>query len=349
MFIKLSAVPWMRYTAIAALVAVAPACAGGGSDGGPRATGNGLPECADASLSVVEPVPALTFAPTYIARSEGFFERYGLTVEQLNTSGGGPDLAALMAGDVEFNSAPGDYNILAYAQGAKNVIPIYQSLHKSTIDLALSAKAAEAAGVTQESPIEERLAALGGLKIGVTRPGSLTSHTADYMLEVADASADVIAVGSGTTMLAAYKAGTVDAVLTGPPIPKAAAQTDNGVMIYGSELPGISPFMMNNYNTRKRYMDEHPGCVARFVAAVHDANQWIMDQPAERIADSLSQYFTEIDRELLVDAVVRIKEAINPTGIQSVESVENTLDFLGNDDVSAEELMDLWNPEFVPQ
>ena len=48
------------------------------------------------------PVVALTTAPVYLAEAKGYFAQEGLTVDITMTGGGGPDIKALIAGDVDF-------------------------------------------------------------------------------------------------------------------------------------------------------------------------------------------------------------------------------------------------------
>ena len=48
------------------------------------------------------PVVALTTAPVYLAEAKGYFAQEGLSVELNVTGGGGPDIKALIAGDVDF-------------------------------------------------------------------------------------------------------------------------------------------------------------------------------------------------------------------------------------------------------
>jgi len=48
------------------------------------------------------PVVALTTAPVYLAEAKGYFAQEGLSVDLTVTGGGGPDIKALIAGDVDF-------------------------------------------------------------------------------------------------------------------------------------------------------------------------------------------------------------------------------------------------------
>src|SRR6266511_4641167 len=54
------------------------------------------------------PVVAHSMTPVYIAQSKGFFADEKLDPDITSTGGGGPDIRALIAGDVEFSFTTGD-------------------------------------------------------------------------------------------------------------------------------------------------------------------------------------------------------------------------------------------------
>ena len=68
------------------------------------------------------PVVALTTAPVYIAEAKGYFVQEGLNVELTVTGGGGPDIKALIAGDVDFTYTASDQVILPWQEGKRMVM-----------------------------------------------------------------------------------------------------------------------------------------------------------------------------------------------------------------------------------
>ena len=65
------------------------------------------------------PVVAHSMTPVYLAQSKGFFADEKLEVDITSTGGGGPDIRALIAGDVDFSFTTGDNVILAHQEGKK--------------------------------------------------------------------------------------------------------------------------------------------------------------------------------------------------------------------------------------
>ena len=53
------------------------------------------------------PVVAHSMTPVYVAQTRGFFSDEKLEIDITSTGGGGPDIRALIAGDVEFSFTTG--------------------------------------------------------------------------------------------------------------------------------------------------------------------------------------------------------------------------------------------------
>src|SRR5438128_1493483 len=94
----------------------APAAGGGGGQptgGGPAAPAasgqapapaGGTAAPTPLKLRVSQPLDALSLASMYVARGNGYFTDDGIDLEVITFSGGGPDVQALIAGDVEFDA-----------------------------------------------------------------------------------------------------------------------------------------------------------------------------------------------------------------------------------------------------
>ena len=154
------------------------------------------------------PVVALTTAPVYLAEAKGYFAQEGLSVELNVTGGGGPDIKALIAGDVDFTYTASDQVILPWQEG-KRLVMVMGVIPRALINWAMHKDVAQAKGITEKSPLADKLKALRGLTIGSTQPGSLTANLAAYTLRkaglVPQQDANVIPVGSGLTWLAALE------------------------------------------------------------------------------------------------------------------------------------------------
>lgn len=344
----------------AALLGLALALASCGGDGGDQVADtaeeqDGLPPCEQTDIMHTQPVHSLGYAPVYIARTEGFFEEVGLQVEQVNTGGGGPDLQAMLAGEAQFNSGGGTYQVDALREN-QEVLTIYNYRDREIVDVTLSHEAAEAAGVDEDSSLEDRIEALRGTTIGATRPGALTYHIARAVVRAGgmdpDTDVEIIGAGSGAEIIAAIAQGQVDAILVTQPQPYQAVHDGHGIELISNsrgEIEELDPFSGGNIYTTPAFVEEHPGCVERYMSAVHEANQWFLENDIDTVAESLADEFGDFAPEVLSYSIELVQEAGNASGELDPAAVENVLWAVDEQEVTVDQIMDHYTDEFIPQ
>jgi ABC-type nitrate/sulfonate/bicarbonate transport system substrate-binding protein len=204
------------------------------------------------------PVVALTTAPVYLAEAKGYFAQEGLSVELNVTGGGGPDIKALIAGDVDFTYTASDQVILPWQEG-KRLVMVMGVIPRALINWAMHKDVAQAKGITEKSPLADKLKALRGLTIGSTQPGSLTANLAAYTLRkaglVPQQDANVIPVGSGLTWLAALEQRKVDVALMSPPLPDTAVARGFAILLIDNargEDPALAEFLQQVLGIERR-------------------------------------------------------------------------------------------------
>ncbi len=94
------------------------------------------------------PVIAHSMAPVFLAQNKGFFADEKLEVDVTSTNGGGPDIRALIAGDVDFSFTTGDNVILAQQEG-KKLVMVMSGLNRLFINWAMHKDVAKSKGVTE--------------------------------------------------------------------------------------------------------------------------------------------------------------------------------------------------------
>ena len=195
------------------------------------------------------PVVALTTAPVYLAEAKGYFAQEGLTVDITMTGGGGPDIKALIAGDVDFTYTASDQVILPWQEG-RRLTMVMGVIPRALINWAMHKDVAQAKGITEKSPLADKLKALRGLTIGTTQAGSLTANLAAYTLRkaglVPQQDATVIPIGSGLIWLAALEQRKVDAALMSPPLPDTAVARGYAILLIDNargEDPALAEFL----------------------------------------------------------------------------------------------------------
>jgi NitT/TauT family transport system substrate-binding protein len=272
--------------------------------------------------------------PVYLAKGRGYFAEEGLDVETIATAGGGPDIVALIAGEADFTFTPGDNAILARQEGRKLVM-VMSGLHRLIINWAIHKDAARAKGITESTPLAEKLKALKGLTVGVTQQAALTAHLAAFVIRKAGyephKEVPIIAVGAGPTWLAALENRKVDVALTAIPIPETAIQRGYAIMFLNNakgEDPSIPEFLMENLITRAEVIEKNPDLVRKMVRAMVKANAWALSSTPEQVAEALQPFLGKTDPVVLLAGIKSSLPAFSPDGRITERGVELTQDVL---------------------
>jgi NitT/TauT family transport system substrate-binding protein len=280
------------------------------------------------------PVVAHSMTPVYIAQSKGFFAEEKLEPDITSTGGGGPDIRALIAGDVEFSFTTGDNVILAQQEG-KRLLMVMSALNKLFINWAMHKEAAKSKGVTESMPLADRMKSLKGLTIGVTNPGALTAHLAAFVVRKAgynpQQDVNIVPVGAGPTWLAALENRKVDVALTAPPVPETAISRGFAIMFINNakgEDPSIPEFLMENLIARPETVAKDPDLVRRMVRALTRANQWALKSTPEQVADALKPFMAKTPPDLLLAGAAAVLPTLNSDGRVSERSFQTTQEIL---------------------
>lgn len=280
------------------------------------------------------PVVALSMTPVYLAQAKGFFTEEGLDVEIIPTSGGGPDIRALIAGEVEFSFTTGDNVILANQEG-KPLTMVMSGLHRLFINWAMHKEVAKEKGITETTPLADKLKALKGLTVGATTPAALTAHLAAFVIRkagyVPQQDVKIIPIGSGPTWLAAVENRKVDLALTAPPIPETAISRGHAIMFINNtkgEDPSVPEFLMENLVVRPEMAKKDPDLVRRAVRALLKANKWALSNTPEQVAEALRPTFAKIDPAIHLTGVRSVLPTLSPDGRTTERSLQVTQDIL---------------------
>ena len=285
-------------------------------------------------VKITIPVIAHSMLPVFLAQNKNYFADEKLEVEVNSTNGGGPDIRALIAGDVDFSFTTGDNVILAHQEG-KKLTMVMSALNKLFINWAMHKDVAKSKGITESTPLAEKIKALKGMTIGVTNAGALTAHLASFVVRKAglnpQTDASIVPIGSGPTWLAALENRKVDVALTAPPTPDTAIARGYAVLFINNakgEDPSISEFLMENLIVRPETATKDSDIVRRMVRALTRANQWALKSTAEQVADALKPSMATIAPELLLSGVKSVLPTLSSDGRTSEKSVQITQDIL---------------------
>ncbi|MBI3076109.1 MAG: ABC transporter substrate-binding protein [Deltaproteobacteria bacterium] len=285
-------------------------------------------------IKITTPVASLTATSLYLAKARGLFSEEGLDVEIVVTGGTGPDVKAMLAGDAEFAYTPGNMIFVMYQQG-QPTLGLMAGLSRCIINWAIHRDVALAKGITEETPLEQKLRALQGLTVGPTLSGALTWHLAEYVVRragyVPQKDVRIIPAGSGPAMLAALEHRKVDIILMSTPIPETAVHRGMALMFLNNakgEDPALPEFMMVDLLTRPDTVRKSPDLVRRATRAFVRANRWAVEHTPEEVREALRAQFPRIDAQVLLAGIQTVKSAIPADGRITERSVQVTQDVL---------------------
>jgi NitT/TauT family transport system substrate-binding protein len=284
-------------------------------------------------VKIAVPGTSTSFAPLYHAKAAGYFAEEGLDVEIVVISGPA-SLQAVIAGDAQFALIPGTYQLLAYEKGQR--LPAVMSvLTRNSINLVMHKDVARAKGVTDKSPLADRIRALKGLKLGASRPGGFSHQVLVYYVLKAgldpQKDVEIVGIGSDPARLAALEQRQVDVFATGTPTPEAAVARGFGVMVVDNsagEDPDFAEFMMDVLLAPAATVTQQPTLVRKTVRALLKSNTWLLDNPAERAVASMRPALGRLDDSLILIGLQKTRLGIPRDGRVTERAVVLTQEFL---------------------
>ena len=284
-------------------------------------------------VKVTLPAAAVTFASLYHAKTAGYFEQEGLDVEVVTVPGGGC-LQALIARDSQVCLAPATYQMQAYEKG-QPLLATGTILTRNAINVVMHKDVAREKGITEKSPLADKIKALKGLKVSGVAVGSFSYQVLLYYLLKAglDPQKDVqmIGIGAGPAMVLALEQRKIDVFATGTPIPDAAVARGIGVMVVDNaagEDPDFSEFMMNAVVVHPDYLRTNGETIRRFNRALNRASNWLLDQPAEAGVASMKPFLGRLDDKVILEGLQKTRLGIPRTPRISERALTLTEDFL---------------------
>jgi NitT/TauT family transport system substrate-binding protein len=236
--------------------------------------------------------PSTTFAPLYHARAAGYFAEEGLDADILVVPGAGA-VQALIARDVHFAMAPGTQQLVAYERGQR-FVSVMSILTRNSINVVMHKEVARERGITEKSPLAEKIRALKGLKMASLATGALAYQVMHHYLLKAglDPQKDVqiVALGTAPSLLLALERRQIEVFATGTPVPEAAAARGIGLMVVDNsagEDPDFAEFMMDALMVPPDTVKQRPDLVRKVVRAVLKSNAWLLDHPAEEALSAM--------------------------------------------------------------
>jgi len=271
-------------------------------------------------IKITQPSDSLSYMSIYVARARGLFEKAGIDLEVVITRGDGPDVQALMAGEVEFVATPPHHLYTLVLQGRK-LLGICGILGRCGINLVIEKEVGKARNVREDSPIGDKLKALEGLTIGCSAPGSLTYNIAQYYIRRAglkpQVDVKVVPAGTGAAAIAAMKNGIVNAYAFSSPLTDQFVNSGLADWLINNtrgQDPELKEFLHAVIYVRPDYLAANEDVVRRLVGAIVESSSWIRESSIDDVARVLRPFFSRLDEPVFMSALANVREAVIPDG-----------------------------------
>jgi NitT/TauT family transport system substrate-binding protein len=298
----------------------------------------------------------LYMAPAFIALEKGIFAQEGVDFTFTELDSGALGAAAVISGNAQISDLD-PIGIARLQQEGKPVLLVYNLVGRVTLDLIVRTLVAQRLGLTADTPLAARYAALKGLTIGITRPGAPTDVFARYFLVRAglnpDRDATLVQVGGVPALAAAFKSERIDAFLLSPPLPQTLEREGSGRIVIrntAGEVPELRDTTYTAMFTTAEYAKKNGPALQAYARALRKATEWLQANKAEGLRILGEKYFKDTPPESLAISLDATLPAISADGRFSQTGVQRYLDIfktVGETvNASAAEGV-LWTNEFV--
>lgn len=311
---------WMKGLAVAAL------CAMGAAGGA---------EAQNRTVRIAPSTTGMLYVPLYVADVMGYFEEENLDIE-IQTMKSSAIMAAVIGGDMDIY--PGTPAAALRAVSAGTDIRVFSAIvTQYASNVVLSGAKARELGIDENSTVEERVAALKGLTIGVTGAGSGTHQLALYLLQQGgmnpDSDATIVFVGGSREVLAAFQRDRIDAFILSNPTSDTAVRDHDGFLLFNMASGQVEELQGYPYITliaRGEWLAEDPDRSVSFLRALGKALAAIKDPSmADDVRNKVYEaYLDRFDRELFDTAWANMEPAYPETPELTREMLLKAINYL---------------------
>lgn len=278
---------------------------------------------------------ALQIAHVYIAKNLGYFEQEGLDVDLVVAGGGPKALAAVVGGSSQYSISVLSDVLLANHKGLTDIREVAGlSDGYSGLPLMIRKDVAARLGVTSASPFKEKIAALKGLRIGITTPGSGSDILVRYLLTTGgfqpDRDAEIVPVGQPEIMRAALASNRIDACVCPLPLNLLVIKQGLAILLVDAsvDIPALQGVHYLTVHSSKSYNDANPKVALAFARSLtRSARLLAKDKIASR--EAVRPIFTQFAPEDFNEAwefvhpLLSLDLRLTPQGVQKEVDYQN--------------------------
>ena len=236
-------------------------------------------------LRISEVTHSVFYAPQYVAINKGFFEKYGIEIDLINGGGADKVMTAVLSGQVDIGFAGPEAAIYVYQQGKSDYAEVFAQLTKR-----------DGCFLVAREPDENfEWTKLKGKHVLPGRKGGVPYMTLEYVLRNngLNTSTDLNFDNSISfdAMTSAFLGGVGDYVTVFEPTATVIQNEGRGYIVASvGEASGEIPYTA--YFASKSFLKKNSKVIENFVAAIYEAQQWMLTHTSREIAEAIAPSFT---------------------------------------------------------
>ncbi|WP_096436290.1 ABC transporter substrate-binding protein [Alteribacter populi] len=252
------------------------------------------------SVKLAEVTRSIFYAPQYVAISEGFFEEEGLDVELTTTWGGDRTMTTLLSDGADVALVGAETSIYVYAQGANDPAVNFAQLTQTDGTFLVS----------REKIDDFKWDDLKGSTFLGQREGGMPQMVGEYVLKDhgidPQNDLDLIQNIDFGNIPSAFASGTGDYVQLFEPQATLFEQEGIGHIIdsFGTQS-GEVPYTV--YMAKESFLADNDETAEQFARAIAKAQQWVHEQPADVVAESIEDFFEDTPLDVIESVVERYR------------------------------------------
>jgi NitT/TauT family transport system substrate-binding protein len=223
-------------------------------------------------IRVAIPAYNMSLSPVFLADTNGYYKRHGLSATVVQLNGSTVTSAALESGNIDFEVTGAAPFLLSVATGLP-FIAVAVINRGFTSQVVVSTRYLATHPIPAGATLGRRAAVIRDATMGMVSTTDIA--TAKYLLQFADPPAAEfrpVKMRDQEGAIAALQSGDVDVVILSPPQSfQAEAQGFGKVILNTRDVPGLGTVPYDVAATTRAYAQAHPDVVHAFLAALEEA------------------------------------------------------------------------------
>jgi len=252
-------------------------------------------------VTVAEVTHSAFYAPWYVAIEKGYFEKNGLDVDVILTSGANNVVAAVLSNDVNIGLCGPEATIYVYNEGEKDYVQTFSGLTKRDGQFIVS----------REKIDNFKMSDLKGKEVLAGRTGGMPILNFENALRnnnINEKDIDINTTVDFASLSGAFIGGQGDFVNLFEPNATNIEKLGYGYVVASvGELSGEVPYTA--FNARKSYINNNEEVIELFVKSINKGLKYVMENNSEKIAEVIIDQFPDTSINDLIKIIDRYKEA----------------------------------------